>query len=638
VAKIVDNLNKEQQEAASHRDGPLLIIAGAGAGKTKTLTHRIINLIKGGVRPENILAITFTNKAASEMRDRVLDLLSKELYQEYATPWIGTFHSLGVKILRENAEMLGISRNFTIADAGDSNSLIKEAIKELGLDPKQYEPRKFKNIISRQKGNFVTCDGFEKDASEYTEKLALRIWKKYEEGLKKEKSLDFDDLLLKSTLLLKNNPEIRKKYQDMFQHVHIDEYQDTNQVQYELARLLVGEKKNICVVGDSDQNIYSWRGANIKNILNFEKDYPGAKTVLLEENYRSTGTILEAANEIIRKNSSRIEKNLFTKKDLGEKISLFEAMDENSEAEYIASKILELKDQGNNFEDMAVLYRINFQSRVLEEALLMYNIPYQVLGTRFFDRKEIKDVLSYLKAALNPEGLSDIKRIINLPPRGIGKTTILKLFSGQRADLPIKTQAKIISFFNLLEGIKKYAEDHKISETIKFIVKNTGLETMFRDGTDEDLERLENIKELATLAQKYDELPSLEGVNKFLEEMALMGDQDTLKDEKIGVRLMTVHASKGLEFPYVFIAGLEQDLFPHAKDNAATPEEAEEERRLFYVALTRAEKKIFLSYTETRMIFGSRQINYPSEFISDIPEELIEREARQYLSLKTIYI
>lgn len=631
--KFVDNLNKAQKEAASHTEGPLLIIAGAGAGKTKTLTHRIINLVNSGVKPENILAITFTNKAATEMRDRTIKLLS----ESGRSPWIGTFHSLGVKILRENAELLGLSKNFTIADAGDSSGLIKDAIKELGLDPKEYEPRRFKNIISRQKGNFVTCDDFEKDASEYTEKLAYKIWKKYEEGLKKEKSLDFDDLLLKSTLLLKNNPEVRKRYQEMFQHIHIDEYQDTNKVQYELARLLTGEKKNICVVGDSDQNIYSWRGANIRNILNFEKDYPGAKTVFLEENYRSTGNILEAANEIIKKNTARWDKNLFTQKESGEKISVYEAMDENSEAEHIASKILELRDKGENFEDMAVLYRTNFQSRVLEEALLMYSVPYQVLGTRFFDRKEIKDVLSYLKASLNPEGISDVKRIINIPVRGIGKTTIEKLFSGQREVLPAKTQGKLINFFNLLEEMKNYAETHKVSDTIKFIVKNTGLETMLKEGTDEDLERLENIKELATLAKKYDELPTLDGVNKFLEEMALMGDQDTLKDEKIGVRLMTVHASKGLEFPYVFICGLEQGLFPHNKNDAATPEEAEEERRLFYVALTRAEKKIFLSYTETRMIFGSRQMNAPSEFISDIPENLIEQEAKEYLNLKSIY-
>jgi len=377
MMKFVDNLNKEQQKAASHKDGPLLIIAGAGAGKTKTLTHRIINLIHSGVNPENILAITFTNKAASEMRGRVETLLAQERIanttaqareifqrenirtlwgkQNENKPLICTFHSLGVKILRENAETAGINKNFTIADDSDTNSIIKEAIKDLGLDPKAYEPRKFKNIISRQKGNFVTRNNFEKDASQHLEKLTCKIWEKYEERLRKEKSLDFDDLLLKSALLLKNNPAVRRKYQEMFQHIHIDEYQDTNQVQYELAKLLAGEKKNICVVGDSDQNIYSWRGANIKNILNFEKDYSGAETILLEENYRSTGTILEAANEVIRKNTERKEKNLFTKKGAGEKIFLYEAMDENDEAEFIASKILEIKDKGGNFEDIAVL-------------------------------------------------------------------------------------------------------------------------------------------------------------------------------------------------------------------------------------------------------------------------------------------
>jgi DNA helicase-2/ATP-dependent DNA helicase PcrA len=572
------------------------------------------------------------------MRERVLTLVGTEFYGDYQKPWVGTFHSLGVKIIRENAETLGISKNFTIADDSDTNSIIKEAIKALNLDPKQYEPRRFKNLISKQKGNFITCHDFEKTASEFLEKLVAKIWIKYEESLKKEKALDFDDLLLKSATLLKKHPEIKKKYQDTFHYVHIDEYQDTNQAQYELVKLLTQDRKNLCVVGDSDQNIYSWRGANIKNILNFEKDYPGAKTIVLEENYRSTGSILEAANEVIKKNQQRVKKNLFTRRGQGDKISLYQAMDENAEADYIATKILELKDQGTGYEEIAVLYRTNFQSRVLEEALLTYSVPYQVLGTRFFDRREIKDIISYLKSALNQDSFTDIKRIINLPPRGLGKTTILKLFSGQREELPIKTQAKIINFFNLLEEINTYAQSHKISETIKFIVKSTGLETMLKNSSEEDLERLENIKELATLAKKYDELRGEAAVNKFLEEMALMGDQDTLKDEKVGVRLMTVHASKGLEFPYVFICGLEQDLFPHSRGNSETAEEAEEERRLFYVALTRAQTKIYLSYADTRMIFGSRQFNSPSEFISDIPDHLIDQEAKQYLNVKTIYL
>ncbi len=664
------NLNNEQREAVLHKDGPLLVFAGAGSGKTKTLTHRIINLIKKGVNPENILAITFTNKAASEMRERTLGLIEKSGLQSDQKPLISTFHSLGVKILRENFRELGLPKQFSILDDSDATSLLRESIKENNLDPKQYEARRFKNIISRQKGNFITLEQFEKDASEFIEKLTARVWRKYDELKNKEKALDFDDLLLKTVLLLKRNEELKKNYQNRFKYIHVDEYQDTNQIQYELCKLLTGENKNICVVGDSDQNIYSWRGANLKNILHFEKDYPGAKVIILEENYRSTQNILEAANEVIKKNKQRIDKNLFTKSGTGEKINLYEAFDENDEADFVATKILEIMDNNaaarqffrsseggqpdleklpsgsarensvifTELNDMAILYRANFQSRVLEEALLTYNIPYQVLGVKFFERKEIKDLLSYLRAALNQDSLSDIKRVINLPARGIGKTTIAKIFAGQKESLPEKMQIKILSFYNLLEKIKEYALIHPVSETMRFIIKETEMEKMLAGGDGEDLERLENIKELVTLTKKYDGFDPEEGLEKLLEEAALMSDQDTLKDEKNGVRLMTVHASKGLEFKQVFIVGLEQDLFPHARDENASSEEKEEERRLFYVALTRAREKLYLSFANTRMIFGKRQFNTPSEFLFDIPEDLIEKEKKQYLSIKSIYI
>jgi len=622
----LEGLNERQKEAALHTKGPLLIIAGAGAGKTKTLTERIVHLVKEGVAPEHILAITFTNKAAAEMRERVHLALKKETPRTEGMPFVSTFHALGVYILRQEHAAAGLPKHFTIADEGDALSLVKEALEKNGLDPKQYEPRKIRSIISRQKGEFVTAGDFAEKAQSNLERIVARVWTTYETLLFREKSLDFDDLLLKTVLLFLQNPHIRERYQRRWQYLHIDEYQDTNEIQYTLSKLLVGPEKNICVVGDSDQNIYSWRGAKIKNILNFEEDYPNAKVVLLEENYRSTGTILEAANEVIGKNVVRKEKNLFTKKGKGETITLYEAYDEADEAGYVARTTEELFAKGAKPEEIAVLYRANFQSRVLEEALLGMNIPYQVLGVKFFDRKEIKDTLAYIRAALNGESLSDIKRIINFPPRGIGKATLAKLFAGAQSELPASMQKKIALFYELLDKIKAYAETHSPSETIKFTIIESGIEKTWKHGTSDEVERLENIEELATLAKAYDSLGPVEGLSVLLTNASLASDQDTLLEGKTGLRLMTVHAAKGLEFKYVFVTGLEQDLFPHQRNHNASAEDAEEERRLMYVAITRAEKKLFLSWASIRTVFGSRQINAPSEFLYDIPEHLLERE------------
>jgi DNA helicase-2/ATP-dependent DNA helicase PcrA len=408
----------------------------------------------------------------------------------------------------------------------------------------------------------------------------------------------------------------------------VDEYQDTSGVQYEICKLLVGPKRNICAVGDIDQNIYSWRGANIKNILDFEKDYPEAKIILLEENYRSTKTILEAANVVIEKNKIRRKKTLFTSQGSGEKIGIFQGFDESAEAEFIASRAEKMIDDGTEPREIAVLYRANFQSRVLEESFMSHRIPYQLLGTRFFERKEIKDILSYLRASLNKDSLSDIKRIINVPARGIGKASVAKLFSGTEDELTNVTKKKIKDFYSLLEEIKVCAIKKHPSETIQFILNTSGLEKEWKENKGEDLDRLENAYELVTFAKRYDDLTSIEGVEQLLTDSALNSDQDELKEEKNAVRLMTVHASKGLEFDVVFVSGLEDGLFPHQKitKENITPEEAEEERRLFYVALTRAKKKIFLSYAQIRTIFGSRQVNIPSEFVFDIPEELTEEE------------
>lgn len=638
-------LNKEQREAAMHMHGPLLIVAGAGAGKTKTITHRIVNLIKHGTAPEKILAVTFTNKAAKEMRERVISEIEKNAKGQETIPFVATFHSLGVYIIKENARLLGLTRYFNILDEGDAVSMIKDIEREIGIDPKMYEPKKIKGIISREKGKFVHLPEYtESNSANTLGKIVASVWRLYEDRKKKENSLDFDDLLLQATKLLKDNAEVRKLYQEKWEYIHIDEYQDTNEVQYLMSKLLSENNLNICVVGDADQNIYSWRGANLKNILNFEKDYKDTKIILLEENYRSTQNILEAANTVIKKNKYRPDKNLFTKNDTGEKIGLYEAMDETDEADFIATKILEIQDKGSaGLAEITILYRANFQSRVLEEAMLRYNVPYQVLGVKFFERKEIKDTLAYLRAALNPESLSDIKRIINFPARGIGKVTLAKLFAGEMENLPIKVRLKIDSFYKILEEIKEKIHTEKTSQIIKFVVKKSGIEQELSSGSEEDIERLENIKELATLALKYDNLENGKGVEKLLEDASLASDQDSLiergeKKEKVNsVKLMTVHAAKGLEFKYVFIAGLEDGLFPHERRGEAGASDQEEERRLFYVALTRAEEKVFLSFANFRTIFGSRQVNSPSEFISDIPADLLEKEGEKG-GIKTIYI
>ncbi|MBI2631285.1 UvrD-helicase domain-containing protein [Candidatus Nomurabacteria bacterium] len=686
-AQHLEGLNKEQREAALHMKGPLLIVAGAGAGKTKTITHRIVNLIKEGTAPEKILAVTFTNKAAKEMRERVILEIEKSAKGQDKIPFVSTFHSLGVFIIKENARLLGLTKYFTILDEGDSTSLIKEILKEFGIDPKMYDPKKIKNIISREKGKFThLADYVEREEGSMSTigKIVAQVWNLYEKKKMAENALDFDDLLLKAVKLLKDNAEIRKMYQEKWEYVHVDEYQDTNEVQYLMSKLLSENNKNICVVGDADQNIYSWRGANLKNILSFEKDYPDAKIILLEQNYRSTKNILEAANKIIKKNKYRPDKNLFTDNAIGEKIGLYEALDESDEADFVATKVLEILDGqtpsnspfaggedsplpakggvggGSILPEVAILYRANFQSRVLEEAMLRYNIPYQVLGVKFFERKEIKDTLAYLRATLNPDSLSDIKRIINFPARGIGKVTLAKIFAGQKETLPIKVLMKVNSFYETLAEINEKIKTSKTSDVIKFVVKKTGIEEELKNGGEEEIERLENIKELATLALKYDP-PSPEGfgragnlangagVEKLLEDASLASDQDSLiindekKKEVRAVKLMTVHASKGLEFKYVFVTGLEDGLFPHERRNENSPASAqgygeaqEEERRLFYVALTRAKEKLFLSFANFRTIFGSRNINAPSEFIADIPADLLEKEEEQ--NVKTIYI
>ena len=644
----LEGLNDAQKRAVLHKDGPLLIVAGAGAGKTRVITHRIAELIRQGAAPESILAVTFTNKAAKEMRERVARILGEDRGLNlpvalHGRPFVATFHSLGVHIIRENARALGVTRHFKIYDRSDSVRAVKEAMQEVGLDPKTLEPRKILNAISRQKGNAITEAEYRDMAgNDFFERTVTAVWQKYEKILHDEGALDFDDLLLKTLVLLRNNPEVLRQYQERWRYLHIDEYQDTNIVQNELAELLASKEGNLCVVGDIDQNIYSWRGADLENLLEFEARHQSAEVVMLEENYRSTKSILAAANEIIRKNRKRKEKNLFTANAAGERVSLYGAADETEEANFIADTARKLLRKGVAPHDIAVLYRANFQSRVLEEAMLAEGVPYQVLGVQFFERREIKDVLSYLRAALNPKSLADVKRIINVPPRGIGKVTLLAMFSKQEERVNAGQRQRIAQFQKLLADIRESIETKKPSDTIRFIISRSGLEQKLKEGTDDDLERLENIRELVTLATKYDALIPEEGIEALLTDAALATDQDEMKDDRDTVKLMTVHAAKGLEFDVVFITGLEEGLFPHEGFEGEERDE-EEERRLMYVALTRARKKIFLSFAAIRTIFGSSRVNVPSEFITDLGDEHLESANQQQTAndrqpKKTIYL
>jgi len=628
----LEGLNAPQKEAVTTTEGPLMVLAGAGSGKTRVITHRIVHLILNGVAPHNILAVTFTNKAAKEMRERVHALINEHASAERAgfdsLPTVTTFHALGVRILREHHETLNLRRHFTIYDRSDSNRAIKKAIESAGYTTKQFEPRKMLSMISRAKGDAISRAQYLEDASSFPEKVCAEVWAHYDKTMVAEHALDFDDLLFKTLYLLEKYPVVLETLQNRYKYIHVDEYQDTNKVQFAIAKLLAGKATNICVVGDVDQNIYSWRGADIKNVLQFENNFPGAQTVFLEENYRSTGTIIAASNSIIEKNNNRIPKTVFTSNTEGEKITLYAAHTGPDEAEYIVMTIKSLIADGASPSSFAVLYRTNFQSRVLEEAFLNFSVPYQLLGTKFFERKEVKDVLSYLRLALNPGSTADIARIVNVPTRGIGKVTMLKMIEGQRDQIKGATLEKVERFEQMMRDIGDHARTEKISETLRFIIKRTGIEAdLKKHGTEDDLERLENLQELVTLAIRYDELNAEEGVEALLENAALQSDQDELqsKEESDAVRLMTIHASKGLEFPYVFITGLEEGLFPHERLDTQGVDH-EEERRLFYVALTRAEKKIFLTYAHVRMIFGQQRVNVPSSFLNDIKSEHVEAE------------
>lgn len=621
--RIVErDLNEFQRKAALLKDGPLLIMAGAGAGKTKTLAYRILGLILGGVAPENILAITFTNKAAEEMKERVARLLHEEGSGYSGSPFIGTFHALGVSILRQYHLEAGLPRYFSILDRSDSESAVKEALRRAGYDPKEFEPRKILSAISRRK-NGLGESGEGGEGSNFFENIVSQVRAEYQKILVEKKALDFDDLITRPLKLFENHPAVLANLQERFHYIHVDEYQDTNTAQYEFVRLLAKNHKNICVVGDSDQSIYGWRGADFTNILNFEKEYIGANIVLLEENYRSTGTIIAAAQSVIEKNHLRKEKRLFTKNKKGDPIIVYAAKDGEDEAVFVSQKIRESLKKGVPGNEMAVLYRANFQSRAFEEQFLRHNIDYQVIGTRFFERREVKDVISYIRAALYPDDQASLLRIANVPPRGLGKVALANIASGQADLLPRKARESFEAVLSALSHIKEMSQTISTSHVVRLAVQKSGLLEHLSSGKEEDLERLENIRELIALSQKYDSFHPEEGIERLLTEAALLSDQDNLNRTSGGVKLLTAHSAKGLEFESVFVVGLEAGLFPHKK-----PEESdastEEERRLFYVAITRARKNLCLSFAKERVIYGGRDARSPSPFLSEIDPGLIE--------------
>lgn len=619
--RLLEGLNPAQKQAVSHMDGPLLVIAGAGAGKTKVITHRIAAIIANGVSPEEIVAVTFTNKAAREMQERVAALLGYSHDESYRGPLVATFHALCVRLLKEHVDILGIPRTFAIYDRADAKRTIKQVMQDAGWDVTQTNPRSVLGAISWQKSNGTKRKTYAEQAETFFTRLVSDVWERYDAALKREGALDFDDLLVRTRDMLQEHPQIREKLTRRFRYIHVDEYQDTNTVQDELIELLAGNEQNVCVVGDLDQCVYSWRGARPQNLLSFEKRYNGAHIVTLEENYRSSQTILTAANELIRNNVNRYEKTLRANSGEGEPLYVFSANTEHDEARFIINTVQERINEGASPDEIAVLYRANFQSRVLEEHFLTHNIPYQVVGTRFFERKEVKDVIAFLRAALADEPtLGDLGRIINTPPRGIGKATLARVIEGREHELGSAAQSKVAAFRRLLSDIQKRAETDLPSETVRYIVQASGLETYFTKGSGEDTDRLENIHELVSFAGHYDETPGRAGAEALLEHAALATDQDTIRSTGSAVRLMTAHAAKGLEFDTVFITGLEEDLFPQTSTDKIDPEE---ERRLFYVALTRARNTCYLTHASNRTIYGSRKTHVPSSFFSEIDEALL---------------
>ena len=630
----LNELNDKQKEAVLYNEGPLLIIAGAGAGKTKTLTAKIAYLIEEEhVSPYSILAITFTNKAAKEMRDRIYAQIGSEAKKLT----VSTFHSFGLKLIRDNVERLGYDRNFVIMDSDDSLTVVKKIIKDMGYDPKIYNPKAIRNKISNCKNEMMSAKAYERLAVSDYEKVVKEVYEKYDEKLRKNNSVDFDDLLLLPIELFKKNPDILEKYQELYQYILIDEYQDTNQAQYILTKMLSEKNRKITCVGDDCQSIYSFRGANYKNILNFEKDYPDSKTILLEQNYRSTSNILDAANQVIKNNKMRKDKNLWTARGIGEKIKYYRAYNEQDEAQYVIRKIKELLKKDIEYKDIAVLYRTNAQSRVIEEELLKENLPYRVVGSfYFYSRKEIKDLIAYLRLIHNSKDNVSLLRVINTPKRGIGLKTIENLTikadtEGISIYEAIET-GKELEFKKLIERLKEVSENITLTELIDKVLDSTGLKKELEDeGSLEAEVRLENLEEFKSITKSFEEREGLVSLEEFLLEISLISDVEEYKNDPNRISLMTVHSVKGLEFNHVFVVGLEEGIFPHM-NSLMESSDIEEERRLCYVAITRAKDDLHLINTRRRTLFGKEQINPVSRFIGEIDPNLLDTNVKEELS------
>jgi len=640
--RLLAGLNKEQQQAVKTTEGPLLIMAGAGSGKTRVLTHRIAYILLGkGVNPYNILAITFTNKAAREMKERINVILGGAADEI----WISTFHSMCVRILRRDIDRIGINRNFTILDTTDQLSVIKGILKDKNIDSKKFDPRGILSAISSAKNELIDAKQYGKYTGNYFENIVSDVFEEYEKRLLKNHSLDFDDLIMKTIQLFKRVPEVLEYYQRKFQYIHVDEYQDTNKAQYQLVHLLAAKFQNLCVVGDSDQSIYGWRGADIANILSFEKDYPNAKVILLEQNYRSTKNILQAANHVISNNMKRKPKNLWTDNEKGEKIQYFRADTEQGEALFVTGKIKELVEtKQRKFSDFAILYRTNAQSRAMEEMLVKANIPYTIVGgTKFYDRKEIKDLLAYLRLVANLDDDISFVRIINVPKRGIGATSLdriaqyalqneMSMFRAlgevERIGLPAKAMNACRDFYQMISGLNQMQEYLSVMELTEEVIKRTEYREMLKaEKTLEAESRLENIDEFLSVTKNFEESSEDQTLIAFLTDLALVADIDQLDKEenvKDTVVLMTLHSAKGLEFPVVFLIGLEEGVFPHSR-SLMEENDMEEERRLMYVGITRAEEELYLTNAQIRTLYGHTNINPASRFIEEIPDEFIDR-------------
>ena len=637
VIMNLDYLNDRQKEAVLYGDGPLLILAGAGSGKTSVLTKRVAYLIKErNVIPSNIVAITFTNKAAKEMKERIIKEVGKKGYDIQ----ISTFHSFGLRIIKENYERLGYEKNFTIIDSDDSLTVVKKILKEMGIDYARFNPKFIKNQISSCKNEMVTPEKYKNLVNDELSDITYKVYKKYQDTLLRNNSLDFDDLLIKPIELFNKYKEVLENYQELFKYVFIDEYQDTNEAQYILSKMISAKYKNICVVGDDAQSIYSWRGANFKNILNFEKDYQNAKVILLEQNYRSTKTILNAANSVIKNNINKKDKNLWTDNSLGEKIKYVRTNDEKDEASYVTREIRSLVNNGVSLDDIAVLYRTNAQSRTIEEGFLNSNIPYKIVGAfAFYSRKEIKDLLAYLKLIYNTKDDVSLMRIINYPKRKIGAKTIENLSMDAVLNgtsmFDVISSGKELEFKKLILEMKEKSEVLSLTEIIDMVLDMSGIKSELEsEHTLEADIRLENLNEFKSITKTFEEESGIASLEDFLNEVSLVSDvNDQKNDNSPKVTLMTIHAVKGLEYKYVFVIGMEENIFPHV--NSCEEEGGiEEERRLCYVAITRAKEKLYLVNALRRMLYGKASVNMPSRFINEIDKDLIDAPEKKMVNIK----